>query len=285
MTWSTLAGAYTTTADPIGSNPGNGITGTARRVVQESMDMSAYAGATNLLLKFVLNQDGGVYGLGWTVDDIMVVGSDGTVAFVDMVDANSASMWTISASDNMGSGWNIAMAGVGGSFRHYYIMEWRNFIGYDAALWNTYQYVGNYVKYFSYNQGLAIWYRDLSMGDNDYGLHPGHVAIGLVDAHPEPLYMANGFFVRERIQLADATFGLRSTYANTITLAGVPTTFPSLPAQPTFDDSNQFYYTQTYKGISSFLNLELPSYGVKVTVLSEKSDLSGATIMVNAAPL
>jgi immune inhibitor A len=285
MTWSTLAGTYTTIANPIGSNPGNGITGTARRVVQESMDMSAYAGNTNLLLKFVLNQDGGVYGLGWTVDDIKVVGSDGTVAFEDMVDANSGSMWTISASDNMGSGWNIAMAGVGGSFRHYYIMEWRNFVGYDSALWNTYQYVGDYVKYFMHNQGLAIWYRDLSMGDNDYGLHPGHVAIGLVDAHPAPLYQANGYIVRERIQLADATFGLRSTFSNTITLAGVPTTFPSLPAQPTFDDSGTFYYTQFYKGISKWIGNDLPSYGVKVTVLSEKSDLSGATIVVNAAPL
>jgi immune inhibitor A len=285
MTWSTLAGMYTTTADPIGSNPGNGITGTARKVVQESMDLSAYAGVTNLLLRFELNQDGGVYGLGWTVDDVTVVGSDGTVAFQDMVDPSSTALWTISASDNMGSGWNIATAGMGGSFRQYYIMEWRNFVGYDIALWNTYQYVGLYVKYFSHNQGLAIWYRDLSMGDNDYGLHPGHVAIGLVDAHPQPLYMANGFFVRERIQLADATFGLRSTFANTITLAGVPTTFPSLAAQPTFDDRNQFFYSQFYKGTSSYLNMDLPTYGVKVTVLSERAGLTGATILVDAAPL
>jgi immune inhibitor A len=284
-TWTTLAGKYTTTADPIGSNPGNGLTGTSKKVVLEVMDMSAYAGATNLMLRYVLSQDGGVYGLGWTVDDITVAGSDGTIAFQDMVDQNSAAKWTISATDNMGSGWNLATAGVGGSFRHYYIMEWRNFVGYDSALYNTYQYVGLYVKYFSYNPGLAIWYRDLSMGDNDYGLHPGHVAIGLVDAHPQPLYMANGYFVRDRIQLADATFGLRSTFANTITLAGVPTTFPSLPAKPTFDDINTFYYTQFYKGTSSFIGMELPTYGVHVTVLSEKADLTGATISVNAAPL
>jgi immune inhibitor A len=285
MNWSTLAGMYTTTANPIGSNPGNGITGTAKKVVQESMDMSAYAGASNLLLRFVLNQDGGVFGLGWTVDDIMIVGADGTIAFQDLVDQNSASLWTVSASDNMGSGWSIAMAGVGGSFRQYYIMEWRNFVGFDSALYNTYQYVGMYVKYFSHNPGLAIWYRDLSMGDNDYGLHPGHVAIGLVDAHPQPLYMANGFFVRERIQLADATFGLRPTFANTITLAGVPTTYPSLQAQPTFDDSNQFFYSQFYKGTYSFLNMQLPTYGLKVTVLSEKADLSGATVSINGTPV
>ncbi len=284
-TWSTLAGKYTTTANPIGSNPGNGLTGTSKKVVLEEMDMSAYAGASNLLLRYVLSQDGGVYGLGWTVDDISVIGSDGTIAFQDMVDPSSAARWTVTSTDNMGSGWNIASAGVGGSFRQYYIMEWRNFVGYDSALYNTYQYVGLYVQYFSHNPGLAIWYRDLSMGDNDYGLHPGRIAIGLVDAHPEPLYQANGYFVRERIQLADATFGLRPTFENTINLVGVPTTFPSLPAQATFDDSHQFYYTQFFKGLSKWIGIELPSYGVRVTVLTEKADLSGATVSVNAAPL
>jgi immune inhibitor A len=284
MTWTTLAGTYTTTANPIGSNPGNGITGTAKKYVSEQMDMSAYAGMT-VLLRFRLSQDGGVYGLGWTVDDITVVGSDGTVAFTDLVDQNSANMWTLAATDNAGPGWSIASQSTGGSFRHYYIMEWRNFDGFDRALYAVYQYVGAYVKYFSYNPGLLIWYRDMSMGDNDYGLHPGQIAIGAVDAHPEPLYMANGFFVRDRIQLMDATFGLRPTISNTITLVGVPTTFPSLPAAPTFDDRNSFYYTQFYKGTSSFIGIKLNTYGVKVTVLSERASLVGATVMVDAAPL
>jgi len=285
LTWTTLAGKYTTTANPIGSNPGNGITGTVKKYVYEEMDMSAYAGATSLLLRYRLSQDGGVYGLGWTVDDITLVGSDGTIAFQDMVDPASASKWTITATDNMGSGWSVATAGVGGTFRHYYIMEWRNFVGYDQALYNSYQFVGLYVKFWSHTPGLLIWYRDMSMGDNDVGLHPGHVAIGVVDAHPKPLYMANGHFVRERIQLMDAAFGLRPTIANTITLVGVPTTFPSLPAAPTFDDSNTFYYTQFYKGTHPFIGMDLPTYGVKATVLSEKADLTGATISINAAPL
>jgi len=285
MTWTTLAGKYTTTANPIGSNPGNGITGTAKRVVLEVMDMAAYAGTTNLLLRFRLSQDGGVYGLGWTVDDIMLVGSDGTIAFQDLVDQNSAAKWTVTATDDMGSGWSVASGSVGGSFRHYYIMEWRNFVGYDRTLYNSYQFVGLYVKFWSHTPGLLIWYRDMSMGDNDAGLHPGHVAIGLVDAHPEPLYMANGYFVRQRIQLMDVAFGLRPTIPNTITLVGVPTSFPSLPAAPTFDDSKEFYYTQFYKGTFKFIGMDLPTYGVKTTVLTEKADLTGATISINAAPL
>ena len=66
---------------------------------------------------------------------------------------------------------------------------------------------------------------------------------------------------------------------------GVPTTFPSLPAAPTFDDRNSFYYTQFYKGTSSYIGIKLNTYGVKVTVLSEKASLTSATVMVDAAPL
>jgi bacillopeptidase F (M6 metalloprotease family) len=129
MTWATLAGKYTTTADPIGSNPGNGITGTAKKVVLEEMDMSAYGGMADVQLRFCLSQDGGVFGLGWTVDDITVMGADGSVAFQDLVTPTSVAMWTITATDDMGSGWSVASGSTGGSFRHYYIMEWKNFIG------------------------------------------------------------------------------------------------------------------------------------------------------------
>jgi immune inhibitor A len=248
------------------------------------MDMSAYTGVTDLKLRFLLYQDEAVFGLGWTLDDIMLVGSDGTIAFQDMVDQDSTSKWTVSASDDLGSGWTIAGSGVGGSFRHYYIMEWRNFVGFDSALWGCYQFVGAYVQYFSYNPGLAIWYRDMSVPDNDYGMHPGQVAIGLVDAHPEPLYMANGYFVRERIQLMDATFGLRLTVPNTINLVGVDTEFPALPAATEFDDSNAFFHVQKLKGSYRFIGLALPSYGVHVEVLSEETGLSGATISITASP-
>jgi immune inhibitor A len=280
-TWGTLSGKYTTTSNPIGGNPGNGLTGTSKKMVLEQMDLSAYAGH-DIRLRFCLSQDGGVYGLGWTVDDIKVVGSDGTIAFKDDVDESSSSLWTIEATDDMGSGWNIATNGVGGSFRHYYIMEWRNFVGYDEGLLSSYQFVGAYVEHFAHTPGLAIWYRDMSVGDNDYGLHPGRVAIGLVDSHPQPLRDSSGTYVRERLQLMDATFGLRETTENTITLGGVPVTFKSQPAAETFDDSDAFYYSETIKKSSYFIGIEIPSYGVQVIVLNEKEDLSQATISISA---
>jgi hypothetical protein len=57
--------------------------------------------------------------------------------------------------------------------------------------------------------------------------------------------------------------------------------FPSLPAQPSFDDRGEFFYTQFLKGTTRFCGLELPTYGVKVKVLSEQVDLTGAKILVD----
>jgi len=284
MTWTTLAGKTTTTADPVGSNPGNGITGSSGRYVAESMDLSAYAGKS-ILLRFRLQQDGGVYGLGWTVDDVVVKDASGAVLFEDLVTADSGSKWVFVSSDDMGPGWSIASATTGGSFRHYYIAEWRNFVGFDATLATSYQFVGLYVQFWSHTPGLLVWYRNFAMGDNSVGLHPGRVAIGVVDAHPEPLLRADNHYVRQRIQLMDAAFGRRPTIGNTITIIGVPTTFGPLPAAPTFDDSKQYFYSQFYKGVYEYSGLMLKTYGVKVSVLSEKADLTGALVLVNAAPL
>ncbi|MEM0343271.1 MAG: immune inhibitor A [Thermoplasmata archaeon] len=284
VTWTTLPGRTTTTADPFGGNPGYGITGSSKRYVLESMDLSAYAGKS-VLLRFRLQQDGAVYGLGWTLDDIVVKDGTGAVLFQDLVSPESASNWVFVSSDDMGPGWSIASATTGGSFRHYYIAEWRNFVGFDATLATSYQFVGLYVQFWSHTPGLLVWYRNFAVGDNSVGLHPGKVAIGVVDAHPEPLLMANNHYVRQRIQLMDAAFGLRPTIGNTITLLGVPTTFGPLPAVPTFDDSRAYFYSQFYKGVYEYTGLKITSYGVKIGVLSERPGLTGATIAVSAAPM
>ena len=282
MTWTTLAGRSTTNANPIaGNSEGNGITGSSGHYVAETMDLSAFAGQS-VYLSFRLSQDGGVYGLGWCVDDVVVSGSNGAV-WSDYIDADSVNRWVITATDDLGSGWSVSQSGVGGSFRHYYIIEWRNFIGFDQTLATSYQFTGAVtVDFWSHTPGLMIWYRNFVMGDNDVGLHPGRVAIGLVDSHPTPLMMPNGHYVRQRLQMMDAAFGLRGTVPNMITLLGLPTEFPSLAPQPTFDDSGQFYYSQFYKGTFEFRGVMLKTYGVKVTVLSELAGLTGATILVDA---
>jgi hypothetical protein len=46
-----------------------------------------------------------------------------------------------------------------------------------------------------------------------------------------------------------------------------------------------FFYLDFEKGISRFIGLQLPTYGVTVTVLSEKTDLTGARILLDLAPV
>lgn len=286
MTWASLPGRHTTNDNPFGGNDdGNGITGSSGRYTFEKMDLSAYAGKS-ALLRFRLSQDGAVYGLGWAIDDIAIYGNKKQdILFSDSVSAETEANWVKSATDNMGPGWSLSTATAGGSFRHYYIMEWRNFVGFDSTLATSYQFVGAYVEFWSHTPGLLIWYRNLAIGDNLVGLHPGYVAIGVVDANPEPLYWPSGDILRQRIQLMDAAFTVRPSVANTITLQGVPVEFPSLPARPTFDDTNTFFYAKFQKGVTTYCGLKLPTYGVTATVLSESMDLTGAEVLIEAAPL
>ena len=283
-TWTSLPGRHTTTDNPNGGNTGNGTTGSSGHYVWEKMDLSAYAGM-NILIRFRLSQDGGVYGLGWTIDDIVITSGRKQILFSDLVEPASEEMWIKAGTDTQGPGWSMATEGLGGSFRHYYMMEWRNFVGFDATLATSYQFVGAYVQFWSHTPGLLIWYRNFAIGDNLVGLHPGRVAIGVVDAHAEPFYWPSGDILRQRLQLMDAAFTVRPTVANTITLQGVPTEFPSLPAQPTFDDSKEFFFAQFQKGVTSYCGLMLPTYGVTATVLSESMDLTGAEVMIDAAPI
>lgn len=82
--------------------------------------------------------------------------------------------------------------------------------------------------------------------------------------------------------MMDASFGLRETTENTITLGGVAVTFGPLAAANTFDDGDAFYYSESIKKSSYFIGIDLPSYGVQVTVLKEKEDLSQATLSISA---
>ena len=287
--WTALPGAYTTDSDMSGVNTGNGITGTTKHYVRETMDLTPFAG--NALLRFRLTQDQAVYGLGWCIDDVLVTGADGTVLLEDPVTEASASLWTVTRTDESGPGWTVSTSTAGGAFRHYYIMEWRNFIGFDSTLYTSYQFLNpadplcSTVMFWSHTPGLLIWYRNFAMGNNEAGLHPGEVALAVVDAHPQPFLGSDGHYVRQRIQLMDAAFGLRSSIPNTILWKGELMDFGPLPAQRTFDDRNAFFYSQFYKGVSEFIGVELPTYGLKATVLSEKAGLVGATIMISAAPL
>jgi hypothetical protein len=77
ISWQTLKGKYTTDTNPNGTNLGNGYTGVSNSNgdtpdwLQETMDLSAYAGK-ELLLRFEYITDDGYNAQGLAVDDIRI---------------------------------------------------------------------------------------------------------------------------------------------------------------------------------------------------------------------
>ena len=75
-TWTTLPGTSSTDRDPNGSNYGHGITGRSGGHrepvwVEETVDLSDYAGQT-ILLRFAMVNDEGVHEEGFVIDDIAI---------------------------------------------------------------------------------------------------------------------------------------------------------------------------------------------------------------------
>ncbi len=71
-TRATLDGRHTTRANPLGNNFGAGVTGDSGGWVAERMDLTAYAGEANVLLRFEYVTDEGVNLDGWLIDDVSI---------------------------------------------------------------------------------------------------------------------------------------------------------------------------------------------------------------------
>jgi immune inhibitor A len=240
-TWTSLEGTTTTSDhDPdcyfIDELPG--YTSYSGGWLDETVDLSAYAGEAQVWLRFRYETDPATLGMGWFLDDIKVA-DDSTVLFSDDAEG-TASKWIV-------EDW----AHTDGYFTypHYYIAEWRNACGFDAGLES-----GRYnIKDF----GMLLWYRNYKYTDNEiyYNLADSPAfgtkgAVLLVDAHFEPWRYSASTYENEaaniyaRIQMRDAAFGLRDTLPFQIEerLGGDPTeVFPSRPAVSAFHDSLGYY--------------------------------------------
>lgn len=241
-TWTSLPGTTTTDEhDPdcyfIDELPG--YTGYSGGWLNETVDLSAYAGAPQVWLRFRYETDPASLGLGWFLDDITV--KDGTtVLFAD--DAEGATGKWILQDWARTDGYFL--------YPHYYIAEWRNACGFDAGLVS-----GRYnIKDF----GMLLWYRNMKYTDNEIFNHlpdgPGFGPKGaclLVDAHFEPWRSTTSGYVNEvanvngRVQMRDAAFGLRNTQpfqlAERWRNYNPDEVFPSRPAVPAFHDSLGYY--------------------------------------------
>jgi immune inhibitor A len=128
-------------------------------------------------------------------------------------------------------------------FFNAYVLENRQYIGYDQALLKGPYNFGfpdrpNYVEHFPYQDGLLISYWDESHHDNNVGDHPGEGWVLPVDSHPAIETWADGSQMRPRIQSYDSTFTTTSTDAITLhnPADGVAKTISSKPAVSVFND-------------------------------------------------
>jgi len=289
---STFTPVHTSVSDPNnqnGQNFGEGITGTSGSAtvcdtfftpvwVPVTADLSAYAGQT-IQLRFRYWTDGAVVGDGFGVDDIMITG-------LATDDAETDPGWNY-------AGFSRTTGTTVKAFFNAYFGEFRQYRGYDDALQTGPYNFGflnttpDWVEHFPYQDGLLIWYYDTSFADNNVGDHclDGRCG-GLVlpvDAHPALLLRPDGIMWRPRIQSFDSTFGLQATEAICLHLNGVEQCYPSLPANPMFDDT-QSYWVAPDPSINNFgwASVPLPGTGTTIEVVSYSKQ--GNFLQVTVAP-
>jgi immune inhibitor A len=272
-TWESVETSLSTADDPNGQNFGYGITGWwGPGWMPLTADLSAYTG--DVLLGFRYWTDGYVVWPGFMADDIAITG-------YPLDDAESDAGWTF-------AGFRTTTGEETAYYSNYYVAEFRQYRGYDKGLANAYNFgwagdpvLYNWVEHFPYQDGLLISYWDNSFTDNDVGANCAAGRCGglllPVDAHPEALYDGSGNLWRNRTQAYDATFGLEPTDEITLHKYGVPSTHPSLPAVPIFDDRNSYYDPANPMG-----SVIVPNTGTQIRVKSVSAQ--GSFMQVEVRP-
>jgi len=229
-TWNSVDTNLSTTTDPNGQNFGFGITGTSPGWVDLTANLSAYTG--DVLIGFRYWTDVAAVEPGFMVDDVAITGHP-------LDDAEADAGWTF-------DGFRLTTGTESAFYSNYYVVENRQYFGYDAGLANAYNFVGgNWVEHFPYQDGMLVSYWDNSFANNAVRANCNAGRCGglllPVDAHPEALYCDDGSVWRNRVQSFDATFTLDPTDEVTLHCHGVASTHPSLPAVSMFDDNNSYY--------------------------------------------
>ncbi len=281
-TWTAIETNRSTDANPNGQNLGEGITGVQATWGDLTANLSAYAGQT-VLIQLRYWMDGAQVGQpgvttpppGFQIDAITITGqpldgAEGTVA------------WTFSPSD--GSGFRVTTGAETTSYFNAYVLANRQYAGYDESLRTGPYNFGflhdptrqDWVEHFPYQDGLLIDYWNTEYTDNNTSEHPGGGLILPVDAHPSWHHFANGTLMRPRILSYDSTFGLEPTQSITLHANGVPTTIPSQPAAPVFDDRNQYWsaaddqgHTAPHTRAPGWYGVDVPKTGTEVRVKSQ----------------
>lgn len=177
-----------------------GLTGATDGWEHNYASLTAFAGQ-NIKVRMLYATDEAFEDTGWFVDDLSVT-NGATTVWSDDAEANNG--WTATVgtfTDTTGTGW-VLDSGTSQN-AHYYMVEWRNFDGFDKGLQyaydTTYQKLGEdgawKVEKIKYNApGALVWYRDVGYGNVNHVLNnltslPSEGAKGgllLVDSHFDP---------------------------------------------------------------------------------------------------
>jgi immune inhibitor A len=151
----------------------------------------------------------------------------------------------------------LAMENGVGITKHFnaYVAENRQYDGYDTSLKTAYNFgfldsleTADLVEHYPYQDGLLIWYWNEAYGDNNVGDHPGKGLLLPVDAHPSFHHTYDGHLMRPRLLSYDSTFGFEPTDAITVHKNSQPSSIPSQPAAPVFDDRNDYWFASDGDG-------------------------------------
>lgn len=301
-------GAEVTTPDGYPDPNGNlhsfgerkyGLTGSSDGWRHDYINLGAWSGQT-VQVRLMQATDAAFTERGWFADDFSVTGG-GNTTWADDVEGG-ANGWTAAVGTwvdgtPLGAGWVIDPGS--SSAAQYYMVEWRNFDGFDKGLRyaydTTYQKLGGdgawKVQKIKYNApGALIWYRDTSYGDANHVLNnltslPSEGAKGgllIVDSHFDPLRRSGANAALDtstlknlpsRPQSSNAAFNLFGTYPFKECSTAADFTgeacnwFPRQPAVKSFTDNKGWYPGIEVRGEDLFYrdadaSTVVPSVGV-----------------------
>jgi len=254
---------------------GNPLTASSRDWVSKRWAYNP--GGQESLFRFRYQTDGGVNEAGAFLDNITIAGGR-SFTFTDGAE-DGDNGWTA-------TGWKTSTGTESRTSPRYYLLENRQYVGYDATLQvGPYQFSEgvtrpDWVEHFAFQDGMLVWYVDGSQPDNNTSTHPGAGAAMVVDARPTSFAYPDGSRPSNRRQPFDATFGLQATdpvclhkQVADATTAGYTTyeaCAPSSAGIPTFDDSNPLAYWSSANPQGS---VQVAGVGVTATVTAENGSV------------
>lgn len=243
-------------------------------------------GGEATLFRFRYATDGGVNEAGAFLDNITI--SAGGSTFTDGAEAGDNG-WTV-------KGWKISTGTETRTTPRYYLLENRQYVGYDSTLQvGPYQFSEgvtrpNWVEHFPFQDGMLVWLVDQQYADNNAIVHPGHGYALPVDVRPNSLTYPDGSSPSNRREPFDATFGLDATdpvclHKQVALKKGGYTTLAacqaSLPGVATFDDTSPDAYWDATNPQNS---TKVAGVGVTATITADDGGFLTVHVSNPAAP-